>query len=798
MAVINLTQEEQLTAVERQSQGLEPIPQASTEYGTWEDYMTTMSPMGMDMYREDLTLDKSGTGIEMTPEFQAVYNVADGDTKTAMLEAYSNEDAFKIYERRAVEQNAFGRIANDSIVKQLGVGVVTGSVSPTSLLPFGAVAGVMYKTALSASKALHVAKAVGAGATVGGAASVFDEALFKSNGQNYDYGSALMYGMAFGGGLGMLGGLATRSPHLMNSQTDSYRTDYEIDPVMEIREDGSIHAVGQEGIAQQGGIANVIPGIKQVTTFLDSDVAIAYKSKSQAVRDFISLISPSTVAQRDINGNVIPSRKAGTDMRREIMGFWNTANRGLNDDFHQMKQSGGEYSKTGFFEEIDRHFSEIVAKQESDAYNYAYNHTAELRIKLQQLEDSYVKNPNNTTIQKAIEKYRKEARQTLESKLDEFYSKKVDWSHSNPYVANGAQRYSKYFKDFSDNGKKLGMDEFLRQREGKLYKPRLYSLDKLGKEGYTDVELRQKFTNAFRAHRGNDDLTDVELTDLVDNVLTSLNTGQFNQNFTHNSFLLPNAPAGSRLAHRKFRLDERELGDFMRTDMNDVAGAYNHQMTGRQAVNYALGNDHGVATQKLMDDIKAEGLIADPQVMKDVEAAMKATEDLAGTLRLNTLSNSKGWSFARSLMAYNSGRLGTGFGANQAIEGAATLSMNGVRNIFSSGFGRSLQDSRKLMFGDGKGVSQFSEHMMKFGYMDDALSATRVNAVADTELGLNAGMIEGKLHGFNEWLQKWNGMRPLKSAMESNTAAATMSEITKLSKQTKFSEADLARIGVGS
>ena len=747
--------------------------------GSFQDYMITNSAFGMDIYAPEAKTsyrDTKGALDFKEKNFKAYFESQPIETQRAMTEAESNEDAFKIGQRRAIQEDSMARIAQDPIITQLVKGFVPGIANYSSVLPVAAIGGTLLKSSANATRILATA---GNAAIAGGVANVLDEAVFDARSMHYDYGQAFLYGAAFSG---ILGGAAGTLDHMFRgpyaqrnaeiiAQDRRGSDDFDQDVDLEFNENGQLQPTGVDVASIEKNIFD------RLFPYLTDDVHKAAMSESQALRNVVNKVAASVVAKRDASGAYVPQTETAMSIRRDTEGLFNITDVELRNIFYEAKKSGYAGNRKQFDNEMSEAYLDIANKQEIAAYE-AGNRAAE-----QHAREVGIINLD----EKVMNTIRRDAR-------NEFYSKPLDWGNTNKDVVRAADVYIKYYDDVAKKGAGYGMKVLQDVPKGKVYKTRMIDYNKVDPNGNRD--LLSAIRTAFDNHPDNRRLSTEDFDLLVNHYFNFINDAKFKQNFTHNSFTLPSAtelPAASRLKGRKFRLDETALKDYLVTDVRELSTMYSRGMSGRMGLQGIFGTDK---FHEVMDDLKIKMIVeGNAHLTDDIKALDKSLRDVSNELRLNPLSGEIAWTLTRSATAMNSLRFGGRFGINQAVELAGNMAMNHLPSMMKSGIGDNFRQAKALMFNkDGKLNNDLAEMLMNMGYLQDALSNHHINRAADVEYGVNPGKFESGLQAANNTFFKYNGMRFIKTFQELMVGGALMRELPMLANKTSLSGSDLARV----
>lgn len=800
---------------------------------TFKDYMDAINPFALKATRPELQTsseDYLGAPLDVKDEtFQALVQSADVETQKAMYGAVSNDHANKIWTARDIQREAMGRIAEDPLVVQLAMGAIPALASPTTILPIGGAAATLFRVGKAASRITAGTRAGLAAAGAGAIANVGDEYIMGAQDLHTDYNSALLFGAAFGGPLGFLGGIVAGPMGKVNAQTihgssDTYKTDFLNDPDftwsatapgetprLQLTPQGEVgtatylRAQGSTSTARQNPL--LTDRIPFISDFLNSDIAKAYMHDSAVGRAVMTKLVTPTTALYDKLGNAIAVGRTAMDFKLTQRGINNRKDLAIDKAFAQAKNNMYMGSRKDFVKEISELYHQTTMKQQNDLADFVTQKLNEFdntygdsltaymrdRARMDMEKGRASKELDPETLIKEAEAHRQSQRRKIsEGAAEEFYKKPVEFTHRSPEVALGAKTYQQFYAEHLKTNKELKMKGTMQTQENKLYSPRLMDWDKFE----NTAEFKSRFANdvykAFKTHRANQDLTEADLRQLTDEYVEITTNVNNRMNFTHGSFLAPKLSGDARMKGRRFDMNDVVMEKYRVTDMEDLSSRYQYQMSGRQAVTYAFGTeDMGDIMTKITDEMMAkEGKVSE-DMLKYIENTVL---DLSGQLRINQLSGQPAWTVTRNIQAFNSARLGGGFGGNQFIELAAAAFMNHLPSLLSGRTGKAFENARKALYTTGKNVDEFNQFLINSGFMEDALHTSKVNRFADTEAGFNSGAVEKTLHGFTDWMYKWNGMRYFKSVMEDMTGGSMLVEIPKLAAQGTLSSGEKARL----
>ena len=741
-----------------------------------QDYWQTINPAGIQFYnpetRFDVQKDAKQASLDIDdPRFKAAWDVADGETKEEMIKATSVEHALVIVDRRKLYEGSARSIQEDSLPEQFLYGAIPAVASPSSLIPIAGTTAKLVQVGKAANRIAAAGKVAVVGGVTAATANVIDESLLASQGIQHDYYNATFYGLAFGGMLGGVSGFLSGpsakqvSDNIIHSK-DSYTSDFTKDPNIKIEYDENgvpRTLMDVPDIPQMS--KSIIDRIPLIGGWLRSDVHTVYQGDSPTIRGLMARVISPTVSLTDANGNIVAIGKNGHDFKRSLRGNYNNLTNGMDALYVSAKEQGYKGSRNDLFKEVSSEYTRVANAQEADAYK---------TIKFDKDENAFRAN------------------------LQKFYDDYEPAFRGPDYVKQGVELYRDYYNKMLKSGQDIGIKELGKLGTGKYHRPRVYNFKAIHDGHISKQEVKDNVYAALAFHPSNRaKYSDEQIRGLSDEISDSFITHAFSNNYSNVSYLTPSTelPFQTMLKSRQLMLDETKLGKLLDDNLDEVTSMYHYKMSGRQALQYAFGTDNIGEVMSVAEKmiIKNEGKV---NVQEQLAAFNRVVEDLTGTLRINTLSNTPAWTFTRNLATYNSGRLGGGFGGNQFIEMAAATMLSGIDNIISSGrFSKSFQSAGKLLYtADKKPHDDFTEFLVGSGFMSDVLHTNRVNRYADTEAGFNSGTLEKSLNWANDKLMKWNGMRYFMGAMEDMTGGAVLVQLQKFASQKTLSKTELQRL----
>lgn len=396
--------------------------------------------------------------------------------------------------------------------------------------------------------------------------------------------------------------------------------------------------------------------------------------------------------------------------------------------------------------------------------------------------------------------FKEELKATTKAEYDAQYKEMRDKLYAeHPPMFKGSQAIQKAateFQGYHGKVRKAGINSNLKElvntAEGKLYRARAWNFEGIKNGDIDEATAKASLHKALASHPNQANYTAEQLTTSVDVIYEKLQVGAFDLKSLTTTYAMPNnLPFEGMLQSRQWKLDESQLGDLIKDNLEDVTGAYSYKMSGRVAVGKVTdGKEWEEYMDEMWERIRESGNVSD----EEVKAFQRTVEDTVGTLRMNTMSGTPAWTWTRNLMSANSARLGGGFGGNQFIELAANIAMNGMSSLVNGRFKATWQGAGSMLYRGRAPEDEFTQAMVASGFLESALHTSRINRQTDAEMGLNPGMLEKNLHGVQDMVMKANGMRYFTAVMEDYAGGSIMTQIIDMSKKTQLGNAEIARL----
>lgn len=816
------------------------------EGATWEDAANVSSPFGIPYNNPELAYKASWAqgGVDINdPTYKKLLEEAkDPGTKKALYEATSIEHALAISETRKEQEESTERLNNEPLAVNLGMQLTMSMASPSTLLPLGLIGN----TAKLGGRVNKIVKGVGAGAVGGAVANTLDEAAFDAQGMHYNYLTAAAIGMGFGGILGGIGGAldgVNAETHAFNlsKDGDTFTKDFERDPnIITTIKDGVLKISPTVPDKQRKGWIDHIPALGK---WFKSDVNHVLQSDSSILRGEMLKWASGTIANRDNEGNVIPTQWNAQNDKSIAKGYYNTLIMNTKEEHRKAVESGYKGTYDEYVKDVSKTYTNAITKQESIVYNKLKQSIDDITAKYKaekkarqdehdstqeafviekdgthrpMTEEEYIATTEGVegaipegriAIKGKTKKQKAEFKKQLDKEYDTAMREEITATRDKLYSENevkfegadsivaGSEHYREYYKSMLNEARASKVSGVENIPNGRLYRPRVWDFEQARK--LPEAEVRAILTKAISSHPQQSGATADDIYKMVDHVYKNLQSKAFDLDNLTTTFVAPKElPFEGMLKNKKIKVDESLLGPLLKDHLGDVSGAYSFKMSGRIAGSKVLdGKDINEYVKELSDKLISEG----KYTHDELKALVRIIEDTFSTLRMNQQGNTPGWQFARTLGSYNSLRLGGGFGGNQFIELASNLVMNGITSLVNGRFSSTWKNAGAMLYKGKAPDDELLQSMIASGYLDTALHDHRINRYADTEAGLNPGLIENTMNGLNNKMMNINGMKYFTAVMEDQAGGYIMTNISRMankSKLTYIEEARLARWGM--
>jgi len=396
------------------------------------------------------------------------------------------------------------------------------------------------------------------------------------------------------------------------------------------------------------------------------------------------------------------------------------------------------------------------------------------------------------------EKYQLELDEAIRKRTNELYAKYKPEFEGSSFIREGGASYQKFFSSVLEKGQEANLGDLSNISSDRLYRPRTWNFAGISNGDVGKPEAISRLTKALTNHPNQAGMTKQELDEAAEYIYRQIEKAGFNLDSMTTTFAIPDSmPFEGMLRSRKYKLDESQLGDMLKDQLEDLSGAYTYKMSGRIAVSKATDGRviDGDSKREYFTEVQEKMLDEGTYTKDGLQAFQRVVDDTLGTLRMNPESHTPKWTWTRNIMAANSARLGTGFGGNQFIELGANVAMLGVRSMVNGRMGAVWKNQARMLYRGRKADDAYSNAMVAAGFLETSLHTSRVNRYSDAEMGLNPGFWEKKLHGVQDVVMKGNGMRYFTSVMEDYTGGAIMTNLSAMAKKESLSNADIARLG---
>ena len=409
-------------------------------------------------------------------------------------------------------------------------------------------------------------------------------------------------------------------------------------------------------------------------------------------------------------------------------------------------------------------------------------------------------------LKKEQQKEKAEARFKFEEKI--YSGLEVDFAKVDTIpipFRNTLNHYKEYYQTSLEAGKNNYIEELQKVHKGRLYRARVWDFqllqgkfDKDGK-GLSVDEIKTLLHAGISNHPNQMHLNAEQIKEAVDYTYTQLQMAKFDSTNMSSSIIVGETTRFEKhLRNKKIQVSEAHLGPLIKDNLIDTVQAHNYDFSGYMAQKSVTKD---MTMKEYTEDLKRKLIDAGEYDEKSFAGFNNVIQDSRNVLRMNPRANEQMWTFTRNLQTYNNLRVGAGFGGNQYIELMANMFGVSFDALLSGHFKQSFTDVYKLLYKDGKGVSELTETLITLGGLDQALHKSRNSRYGDVTNPLKITKWEKKGEDAVTGLMKYNGLSYLSAVMENLAGASIVTTMRKINKagyknRTNAEDAMLARIGI--
>ena len=800
---------------------------------TFEDYVNVYTPFGIQWNNPELQYySYQQKTIDTTdPQFQEMYEQADGNTKLDMLNAKSTEHAKMIFARKQKFQQSLERTKQDPWYTQVTYGLGSAIFDPTTYIPIG---GWAAKAAKTSELAMNIGRHFLEGAAIGAGYMTVLNGLQDAQGLTEpEYLNGALWGAVMGGTFQSVFGpaMGPRKDQYGNLLMDtSAMKEFAIDHNLHLTE-GDIPQVLPERV----GMAPTSLGLN----WLKSDADIVYNSQSEVLRSTAMHFFPSTVALHDAEGNIIPNMNTTLNIKKRNSSQINVTHAKATSAYHEWLKSNpaNKMRYEEWLDNVSTIYTDAMETQKAAVHSrmdevwpevqeqYKTKHKEELKaleedllepvwyyrdekgkhvpateedVLNPELQDKLFTKPKtkkkeyNKAVQELREKQKQELRDARQKQLEELV-KEIEYKfEGDPHMVKAAEAYSEFFSEWGKYMKKLGIKELEGFVDGLLYRPRMWNFEAMGNGKLSIDTIEKHLYKALMSPRSGNELTAEEAKALVKELTIEWRKKGFNAIQANNTYLAgKDLPWETTLKAKKIKLDESELGPLLLSNVHDVAGRYSYRHSGRTAIYEKMGVKNGEEFKAKFDEVLGALAEEGKATSQEILAFTNMIEDIMGTRRLNQFNGSVSW--ANGISNLNTLRLGGKFGMTTFAELMAVTLMLGLRNSLNGGFLKSFTDTWKVLM-KGEMGDEISQFLLRTGYMEEALQGANISKFTDVDNGFNMNRLERTTQGMAQGYMKYNGMRFFQAAMERVAAGGIWEQIQRMARKGSLSKTELKRL----
>jgi hypothetical protein len=565
--------------------------------------------------------------------------------------------------------------------------------------------------------------------------------------------------------------------------------------------------------------------------WLNNPVTKLYQEESSILRKEVSKFAKPVISLKDAEGKpIVWKHTTAVEFKRTRNAPFIEKKRKVEQAFAKAKEQGFRGSEDDFIEAVSNHYFDAIDKQNRELHAFIdgemnkWEVDNDITTKRAELEAEYIKKNGepktdadielmNRRIESEINSLRKEY---INERINEFYDKyDFNKAFDDPVLREAALAYKEYFNNHLKVGQELGIKGLSEAHPNKLYAPQILDYDMIDISAANKAELVEAVFEGLRRNPLYRNESDTTLRSMAIHYADRAQDVSFRQSFTHGSYIAP--PAESRVNFKRYHFDTAPVRKFFKTNLEELTAGYQNQMAGRQALTFAIGKDISAPVERggivlsgiqdyvrsIKDAIVESGEAVTQEALEEFE---KMLLDIGGQLRLNPLANTPAWQATHLATAFNTARMGSGFGVLQAVELVSSSIMAGIGNVIRSGrFGDAVKSATRLMYSGTKEGDEFAKFMMNTGYLGDTLEISRANRFADgvavefRDRGRGwMSWVGEKLDKWNQLQFKYNGLRVIKAINEDMIGAAVHQQVIDagkvLAKKGKLPDIEVRRL----
>lgn len=777
----------------------------------FQRYAEVMNPYGQQYMDSSLVGERPiEEDRDWSPSNDKWYNSLTPEQKAVVFDSPTRAYAELRLRRQGSYMDAAATIADDSLWTAIPMGLATGIIAPESLIPGGFVFRGTKVALTVGDKLTKLAQVVGTSAAAASAGASFGEAVMEGSGATEaDYLQANLWAVGIGGGLPMVSKVIGSSYDVGNTAKALSTSPKEFAVLS-----GEL-ALNKLDMSAR----NTSMYAKLAPQWAQSDVFITSASKNVDVSNISSRIDSPSVAMIDREtGKPVPIKTTMQDFKIKMHGEF----AGWKNDMNVARQEAMENGWTGNSEQFNKEVGQLMReranRQDMEVYSALEERTAATRMNLESEIEFELNTRPATDSAETLALARKTLVKEMEATLaaerakikDELYNEiQLDFNTPNAGLKNAAQKTADHYDMVRDKGANLGSQELTNLPQNRHYMTRIYDFNKVQSMDIND--LASVVRKAMASHPANSaaGITAKKLDAMASDMATKLKGLEYDRAFADFSFFVPDEMGiNSFLKSKKYRLDESKLGDILQNDMSEVMGQYTYKMSGQLSALHAfpealkdvpLAEQAKAFREKFIEPLRERAVASGiPLKEAEIQGLERMFDDALGTFRMQRDGRSGSAKTMRLLNGWNSLSYGGGFGLNTFSEVGGLLLGGNMRNLAKARLAP-MKDIATMF--NQKGIKDpMVRDFMLAGQMDQLFEHKGMMRMADTEGLFNVGKLEKFNNDANDFMYKWNGLRPLTTALEMIAGPKLVHDVLDMGSATgKLSLKDekfLARVGL--
>jgi len=354
-------------------------------------------------------------------------------------------------------------------------------------------------------------------------------------------------------------------------------------------------------------------------------------------------------------------------------------------------------------------------------------------------------------------------------------------------INDAAEAVKKFNITYGKAGKELGAAGMEGISLNGTYLSRNFNHEAIAKIG--KPKAIQQLTQAMREHIANRDLSDEQLAKEATRVINKVSE----RGILYDSLIgVDNAGVHQPTSVKQRTIHYYEDGvlSLLNKDLNEDLLAYNYRMSGKLALQKALG----VSTRAQITELMSKLANEDGATAKDMKNVAAVIDTVLGTREIMKNPTALGNTAMRMVAKTNSIIYGPGFGITSLTEMANIVGTTGVKNTMGLHFD-AINSTFKMARGEDVPVEWINE-IQAIGLVGDIVHGLHMQRYDASDSISTSNALEKALDFGNHFVHKISGLQHTTEAQRVITIGAGMNDIVGIAKNLNPSTADLKRLAV--